>query len=191
VANEQEQSIDRAFFREDEAGNTVFFPWGLPHRGYELPDDTARKKASRSASFLIGSTIAIGVWTAHALQPIVESEGLGAVEILRLLAGPAVALMLVILLYAWRVARLVESVPESRLRVSREERMREAADLVAPWKIAAIGVGLVAMSALVIWLEARLWWLGLLGIACGIGLTVWSILLKRAAGDAAGGGAGS
>jgi hypothetical protein len=89
--------MERAFFREADDGSTVFFPWGLTHRGYQLTD--------------------------------------------------------------------------------------EAAELAEPWKIALIGVVLCGLSAFLTWLQPRAWWLGLLGVALGIGALLWSSLLKRARSD--------
>jgi len=177
----EQRPIDRAFFRESNDGTTVFFPWGLPHRGYRLTSDTAKKKATRAASFLLSAPIAIGVWTAYALRPIVESEGSGLSEILGVLVAPGTALILVIASYSLWASRFVESFPESDLKISREERLREAAKLTEPWKIALIGVLVCGLSALLIWLQPRAWWLGLLGLALGVGALVWSSLLKRAA----------
>jgi hypothetical protein len=114
-----DQPIDRALFRESEDGATIFFPWGLTHRGYRLPDDAAKKKASRAASFLVGSTVALGTWTAYALQPTLEFEGTGAGEVLRALAAPGAVLFLVIAWYFLWASRFVEGFPESDLEVSR------------------------------------------------------------------------
>ena len=179
----EQRPIDRAFFRESNDGATVFFPWGLTRRGYQLTSDTAKKKASRAASFLVSSPIAIGVWTAHALMPIVESEGNGLTEILRVLVAPGTALILVLVSYSLWVSRFVERFPESDLKFSREERLREAAKLAEPWKLALIGVVVCGLSAFLIWLQPRAWWLGLLGVALGVGALVWSSLLRRAAAD--------
>jgi hypothetical protein len=176
----EQRPIDRAFFRESDDCTTVFFPWGLTHRGYQLTGDTEKKKASRAASFLVSSPMAIGVWTAHALMPIVESEGNGATEILRALAAPGSALILALVSYSLWVSRFVGRFPESNLRFSREERLREAAKLVEPWKVALIGVVVCCLSAFLIWLEPRAWWLGFLGVALGAGALLWSSLLKRA-----------
>ena len=61
--------------------------------------------------------------------------------------------------------------------------MREASEVVEPWKVALIGVVLCGLSVLMIWLEPRAWWLGLLGVALGLGALRWSSLLKRAGAD--------
>jgi len=151
----------------------------LTHRGYQLTGDTAKKKASRAASFLVSSPIAIGVWTAHALMPIVESEGNGLTEMLGALVVPGTALILVLLSYSLWVSRFVEDFPESDLRFSRQERLSEAAKLVESWKVALIGVVVCGLSALLIWLQPRAWWLGFLGVALGVGALLWSSLLKR------------
>jgi hypothetical protein len=180
----EQRPIDRAFFREGPDGSTVFFPWGLTHRGYRLPDAIARKRASRAASLMIGSSIAIGGWTAQALQPMLREAG--AREIPEVLAGPGVALLVVFLVYAAWVTRFVEEFPESDLQVSREERLREAAGLAPPRKVALIGVTLCALSALLAGLQPRVWWLGLLGVALGVGALWWSWLLKRASVDPSG-----
>jgi hypothetical protein len=175
--------IERAFFREAEDGTTVFFPWGLTHRGYQLTGEGARKKASRAASLLVSSTITIGTWTAYALQPLLESEVSDLTEILGVLFAPGATLILVVFSYWLWVSRFVERFPASDLIVSREERLREAAELASPRKIALIGVIICGLSAFLIWLQPRAWWLGLLGIALGVGALFWSSLLKRAAAD--------
>lgn len=176
-----EPPIDRAFFREAEGGATVFFPWGLAHRGYRLNDEGDRKKASRAASFLIGSTIAIGTWTAYALQPVFESEAGSPAEVLRVLVAPGAALLLVMLSYWLWVSRFVEALPASDMAVSHEDRLREAAELTSPWKVALIGFIVCGLSALLIWLQPSAWWLGLLGIALGVGALYWGFLLRRVA----------
>lgn len=175
--------IDRAFFREAEDGTTVFFPWGFTHRGYRLTSAGDRKKASRAASILISSTIAIGTWTAYVLQPLLESETGDPAQILRALVAPGAALALVIFGYWLWVSRFVERFLESDLKVSREERLREAAELASPRKVALIGVIMCGLSAFLIWLQPHAWWLGLLGILLGAGTLFWSSLLKHAAGD--------
>jgi hypothetical protein len=177
------KSIDRGFFRESDDGTTVFFPWGLAHRGFELTSDTAKTKASRAASFLVSSSIAIGVWIAHALEPMLESDAAGFTEILGALVAPGAILILVFVSYALWVSRFVERFPESDLKVSREERLREAAKLVEPWKVALVGVVVIGLSTLLVWLQPRAWWLGLLGVALGVGALLWSSLLRRAATD--------
>jgi hypothetical protein len=179
----EQQPIERAFFREAEDGTTVFFPWGLTHRGYRLTDDAAKTKASRAASWLIGSVIGIGTWTAWALQPTLESEGAGLTEILDALVAPGAALLLAFVAYSLWISRFVEQFPDSDLKVSREERLREASEVVEPWKVALVGVVLCGLSVLMIWLEPRAWWLALLGVALGLGALRWSSLLKRAGAD--------
>jgi hypothetical protein len=179
----EQQPFERGFFREADDGTTVFFPWGLTHRGYQLSDEAAKKKASRAASLLIGSVIGIGTWIAHALQSILEFEEADLAEILVALAAPGAALLLAFVSYWLWISRFVEQFPDSDLKVSRDERLREAAELVEPWRIALIGVVICGLSALLIWLQPRAWWLGLLGVALGIGALLWSSLLKRAAVD--------
>jgi len=176
--------IERAFFRKAEDGTTVFFPWGLTHRGYRLTDPAGRKKASRAASLLISSTLAIGTWTAYALQPLLEPEVRPPAEVLRSLAAPGVALVLVLIAYGLWASRFVERLPESDLQLSREERLREAAALVSPRKVALVGVVTGGLSALLIWLQPQAWWLGGLGIALGAGVLCWSVVLARAAAGA-------
>ena len=175
--------MERAFFRETGDGNTVFFPWGLTHRGYQLTDEAAKQTASRAASLLIGSVIGIGTWIAYELQPIFESGEAGLTETLNALAAPGAVLLFAFVSYSLWISRFIEKFPESDLKVSREERLREAAELAEPWKIALIGVVLCGLSALLAWLQPRAWWLGLLGVALGIGALFWSSLLKRAKSD--------
>lgn len=172
--------IDRAIFREAADGTTVFFPWGFTHRGYRLPDAAARKKATRGVSTLVGATIAIGTWTAHRLQALIESGAAGRSEILAALAAPGAALFVVVLCYWLWASRFVEGMRESDLRVSREERLREAAELAKPRKLALIGLAFAGLSGLLIWLQPSAWWLGLAGVGLGLGTLYWSRLLQRA-----------
>lgn len=172
--------IDRALFREAEDGSTVYFPWGLAHRGYRLTDPASRKKASRAASGLVGATVAIGSWTAHALQPLLASDGIGPAAILRAVAVPGGAFLLALVAYWLWAVRFVEGLAESDLEVSREQRLREAAALVGPGRVALIGIVVCLLGALVVWLQPRAWWLGSLGAATGAGLLFWSVLIRRA-----------
>jgi hypothetical protein len=174
-----ERPIDRAFFRRTEAGTTVFFPWGLPHRGYELTDEAARAKASRAASLLIGGTLGIAAWAAHRLERVLASEANGLAEVAGALVAPGAALASVLLVYAWWVGRFVERFPESPLRVSREERLREAAEIAKPWQVALMGVALCALSMVAVWLKPEAWWVGALGVVLGAGLVGWSMALAR------------
>jgi hypothetical protein len=180
---EKQEPIERAFFREADDGTTVFFPWGLAHRGYRMTDEGAKEKASRAASFLIGSVIGIGTWTAYELQPIFESEGVGLAETFNALAAPGTVLLLALVSYALWISRFVEQFLDSDLKVSREERLREASDAIEPRKIALIGVIICGLSSLLIWIQPHTWWLGLLGLALGMGALFWSSLLKRAGSD--------
>jgi hypothetical protein len=174
-----QQPMERAFFREADDGTTVFFPWGLTHRGYQLPDEAAKNKASRAASLWLGSVMGVGTWIAYALQPIFDSEEADLAGTLNALAAPALALLFAFVAYALWISRFVEQFPDSDLQVSRDERLREAAEAVQPWKIALIGVVFCGLSALLIWIQPRTWWLGVLGIALGFGMLLWSSLLKR------------
>ena len=173
--------IERGFFREGEDGATVFFPWGLAHRGYRLTGDAARRSASRAVSLLVASVIAVGTWAAYALQAVIESEATSPADALRALAAPGAGLLLVLFCYAVWVWRFVERFPESDLTFSREERLREAAAQVEPRTVALIGLSVSAMSMLLVWLQPRVWWLGLLGVALGVGTVAWSAALRRAA----------
>ena len=177
----EQPPIDRAFFREAEDGATVFFPWGLTGRGYRLTGESSKKRASRAASLLVTTPIAIGTWIAYELESTFESDTTGLADILAALAAPASVLLIVLVSYYLWVLRFAEDFPESDLRVSREERLREAAEVVKPAKLALIGVGVAGASSFLIWVEPRSWWLGLLGVAVGVGLLIWSWQLKRAA----------
>jgi 4-hydroxybenzoate polyprenyltransferase len=81
------------------------------------------------------------------------------------------------------ISRFVEQFPDSDLKVSREERLREAANAIEPRKVALIGVITCGLSALLIWIQPHTWWLGLLGLALGMGALFWSSILKRAGSD--------
>jgi len=180
---EEREHIERAFFREAEDGTTVFFPWGLAHRGYRLTGEGAKEKASRAASLLLGCVIGVGTWIAYELQPILDSEEAGFAEVLNSLTAPVIVLFLALVAYALWVSRFVERFPDSDLRVSREERLRDASDAIEPRKVALFGSATCGMSALVIWIQPRSWWLGLIGVVMGIGALFWSSLLKRAKSD--------
>jgi hypothetical protein len=173
--------IERAFFRETKDGTTLFFPWGLAHRGHRLPDDAARRTASRATTLLIGSVIAIAGWAAHALEDVVGSDPDGLVESLRALAAPSAALLLAVAAYAVWAWRFVERCPDSAVRIPREERLREAAEIAPPWKVALVGVVTLGMSGLLVALEPRFGWLGGVGGALGAGLVGWAVVLRRAA----------
>lgn len=172
--------IDRAFFREAEDGSVVFFPWGLPHRGYVLRDERDRRRASRAASALVGATIAIGSWTAHRLESLLESAAGETTRILERLGLPGALLLLAIALYWQWAARFVEPLPESGLQLSREDRLREAAELVRPRRLTLIGVAIVALGVCSLWIDPRMGWLAGLAIALGAGLLAWSRVLARA-----------
>lgn len=172
--------IDRAFFREADDGATVFFPWGLTHRGYRLDGERMRARASRGASWLIGATVAVASWAAAALEPALEPESAGPAEALHALALPTAALATVILLYALWAWRFVEGLAESDLQISREERLREAARAVEPWKLALIGGVTCGLGLAVAYLQPHTAWLGLLAVALGIGMVFWSVALRRA-----------
>jgi hypothetical protein len=173
--------IDRAFFRTADDGTTVFFPWGLTHRGYRLPDDAAKRRASRAASMLLAAVMASAIWAGEMLKPIARSDGTGLADIAGGLVWPGAALLLAVLSYAWWASRFVEHFPESDLQVSREERMREAARLADLRKITVVGVVLCVLSAVLVWLQPTTWWLGLLGMALGLLALEWASLLRRAA----------
>lgn len=177
----EQAPIERAFFREAEDGTIVFFPWGLAHRGYRVPDEAARKRASRAASLLISSTLGIGTWIAYAIQPLLEGGASTPIAVVRVVAAPGAALLLVVLSYGSWASRFVERLTESDLVVSREARLREAAELAKPREVALVGVAVCGLSALLVWLQAPARWLGLLGVALGLGVLFWSFVLKRAA----------
>jgi len=178
--------IERAFFREADDGTTVFFPWGLTRRGYRLDGAHARAQAARAASWLIGATVAIASWAATALQPALEPGSAGPAEALSALARPTAALAAAILLYALWAWRFVEGLAESDLQVSREERLREAAHAVAPWKLTLIGVVTGGLGVTLIFVQPHTSWAGLLAVALGIGLVFWSAVLRRAGQRASG-----
>lgn len=176
---EEPKPIERALFRETEDGRTVYFPWGLTGRGFRLTEERTKKSALRAASLLLGSVLAIAAWTAQVLQPLTGPEAEPFSSVAPSLAGPLAALFVVLIGYYLWTSRLVESLPETSFQVSRDERLREAAKLVRPWKITAIGLITIVMSGLVIWLDAGVLWLGLAGLFVGIGLIWWSLQLKR------------
>ncbi len=182
---EQPSPLERGFFREAEDGASVFFPWGLTHRGYRLPDLAAKRRATRAVSLLYASATGIGVWTAHALQPLLQDTAPSFERVLEVAALPAAALVSVLACYWLWVTRVVERCPASDLAVSREERLREAARLAPPWKILAVGVVLCALSAVVVWLRPATFWLTGLGAVFGLGIVAWSRVLARAAARAA------
>lgn len=171
----------RAFFREAPDGAAIFFPWGLTGRGYRLRDVDGKRQAERAASLLLGSVVALGTWGGHALHEAFRSGDPSLVGLARALAAPLGAVVLVLLAYGSWVSRFVESCVPSDLRISREERLREAADLAGPAKVIAIGAILAGLSALLVWLEPQAGWLGALGVVMGVGLALWGRVLQRAA----------
>lgn len=177
----QPNPLERGFFREAPDGVTVFFPWGLARRGYRLDGDAAKQKATRAVSLLMGAVIAVGTWAAHGLQRGLDAEPTSPAEAADALAWPLAALLLAIVGYVLWISRFVERFPPSDLVVSRDERLREAAELAEPRKLALIGVTVLALSLLALWIEPRAWWLAALTGATGAGLAFWSRTLARAA----------
>jgi hypothetical protein len=133
----------------------------------------------------MAAVVAIGGWGGVALHEAFERGDFSAAAALRALARPLAGLALVLLVYALRVSHLVEEFSPSELRLSREERMREAATLSQPRHVVFAGLGLASMSGLVVILESRAWGLGALGMAMGLGLAGWGLRLVRMARDAA------
>lgn len=179
----QPSPLERGFFRRALDGTTVFFPWGLTRRGYRLDGDVARQRAARAVSLLMGGVIAIGTWTAHVLQRVLDAEAASFAEAADALVLPLAALALAIVGYVLWVSRFVERFPPSDLVVSREERLREAAEVAEPRKLALIGGVVVVLGLLALWIEARTWWLGALAVVAGAGLVFWSRVLERAASE--------
>lgn len=176
----EKQPIERGFFRDTEDGATVFFPYGLTHRGYVLPDDAAKKRALRAISLCVMGVMSSAVWLGHVLAEQLPPDGsLGAVG--RAAAGPLALLMGIAALYVLWAWRFTERFPESDLQVPQEERFREAAQHVPPWKVVLLGVGLVAASAVLVWLDPRTpAWFGVLGIVTGLGLVLFAWKLRGA-----------
>lgn len=175
----QPAPIDRAFFRRSPEGATVFFPWGLAHRGYVLPDAAARKRAARAVAAVCGATAALGTWVAHRLVPLVEAESASAGDVTKALAAPLAGLAVVLLAYTSWARRLAERFPASDLQVPREERLREAAHAVAPWQVTAIGIVVCILSALLAWLRPQTRWIALLGVVVGLGTACFGVVLQR------------
>jgi hypothetical protein len=174
--------LEKALFRTTDDGRLIYFPWGLTSRGFRLPDADAKKPAIRAASILLVAVLAIATWTAEVLQPFLEAEPSQAFSG-RALIGPTIALAVVVVGYYWWTARYVEDLPESSFKISRQERLREAARLAEPWKVVAVGAITVVLSLLLVWLRAGAAWLGLAGFLVGVGLIWWGLLLKRSMKD--------
>jgi len=180
--------LERGFFREGDDGAAVFFPWGLEHRGYVLPDEAAKRRARRAVSLMVFAVLAVSAWAAEALRPFVEPGASPPGSLVWALAWPLAALGAVVGVYALWVSRLAERFPESDLRVSRDARLREAALLAPPWKVGLVGLATVAMSVLLVWLDPRAMWLGLAGALTGGALVLWARALQRVAAPRPGAG---
>ena len=178
---EQQSPLERGFFREAEDGAPIFFPWGTAHRGHRLPGRDAKRRALRAVALLFTSVAGVGAWTAQALQPLLRSESPSGERIAGVLALPGAVLVLALAAYALWAVRFVESFPAIAPAVSREERLRDAARAVPPWKIFLVGLILAALSGLVAWLRPQVWWFAWLGIVLGVGLAVWSRVVARVA----------
>lgn len=176
---ERASAIERGFFRKADDGGIVFFPWGLTQRGYRLPGEAARRKAARAASLLIGSVLVAATWGGRALHEVLEREPSSLEGAAGALAAPLGVIAFALLAYWLWVSRFVEGFPASDLRVSREERLQQAAELAPWWNVVLVGGLLAALSALLMVLEPRLRWLGALGIALGLGLAMWGRVLHR------------
>ncbi|MDX1648725.1 MAG: hypothetical protein R3263_02620 [Myxococcota bacterium] len=176
--------VEHGFFRKGPDGRLVFFPWGLSGRGYRVPDAAGERKATRAVRLLIGAILAVGGWGGHALVRAFEDGDVSPAAAARALAAPGAALAAVLVAYAVGVARLVERFPDSDLRVDREARLREAAAVAQPGRVALAGAATAAVSALVVVVEPRAGWLATLGVATGVGMVVWGWRLLRVAREA-------
>lgn len=180
----QTSPLERGFFRETADGVTVFFPWGTAHRGYVLPDAAAARRARRAVSLLFTAVVASAAWLAQGLQPLARHGAPALGDVARVSAWPLAALGVAVAAYALWAARLAERFPESDLRVSREERLREAAAHAEPWKLAVCGAVLAAASLAVAALDPRAGWLGVLGAAMGGVLVLGAWWMRRIAASA-------
>lgn len=183
---ERPDPIEQGFFREGPDGQLLFFPWGLSGRGYRVPDEAGRRRAARAARLLMGAVLAVGGWGGHALLRAFEEGDGSPAAAARALAAPLAGLALVLLAYALGVARLVERFPASDVRTDREARLRQAAAVAEPRRLVLAGAATAALSALLIALEPRAWWLAGLGVATGAGMVAWGRALARVAREAPG-----
>jgi hypothetical protein len=174
----QPSLFERAFFRESPEGGTVFFPFGLTHRGVHLPDEAVVARARRAVALLWGGTMAAAGWTAHALQPLTETSPSWPL-VRGLIAWPLAAFAAVLLGYALWAWRFVERFPPSDLQVSREERLREAAELSNPWGLVALGLGLAVVSGALKMFHPKAGWVAPLGVATGLFLAAFGAVLLR------------
>lgn len=177
----QADAIDRGFFRQVENGSTVFFPWGLSHRGYVLPDSESEVRARRVVSCFLASVVGIGVWAGHVLAERFEDASPTLPELSAALALPGGLLLMTVAVYAAWAMRFVERCAPSDLQLPRETRLREAAELAEPRKLGWAGLALVLLGAVLWWFKPNTGWVSLLAIAIGIAAVVGSVHLDRIA----------
>lgn len=126
--------LTRNLFKIDDAGRTLYFPFGGLGRGYVLPDaETARRIRARVVRAAVALIVA-----AFALAGL----SLGAWEI------PALLLLLGLAeLYAWSLAR---PFPPADLRIGLDEKVGLAARRHGPalmWAFFLTGLALTALFA--------------------------------------------
>lgn len=175
------QAIERGFFRQVEDGVTIFFPWGLSHRGYSLPDCASETRARRVVSFFLASVIGISGWAGHLLAERFGDVPPTLPDLGSALAFPGLVLLATIAAYAAWAMRFVERCSPSDLQLSRETRLREAAERAEPRKLGLAGSVLAILGALLWWLKPSSTWVSLPAIALGIALVAGGVHLSRIA----------
>lgn len=179
----QSEAIERGFFRQAENGAVVFFPWGLSHRGYVLPDFASETRARRVVSFFLASVIGISVWTGHVLAERFEDMPPTLPDLGSAIVLPGLILLAAITAYAAWATRFVERCSPSDLQLPRETRLREAAELAEPRKLGLAGSVLAVLGALLGWFKPSTAWVSLPAIVLGIAVVVAAFHLNRIAKD--------
>jgi hypothetical protein len=133
----------------------VFFPWGLSHRGYVLPDFASATRPRRVVSCFLVSAIGISVWAGHTLAERFEDTPPTLSDLGSALVLPGSILLVILAAYAAWSTRFVERCAPSDLQLSRENRLGEAAELAEPRKLGLAGSVLAVLGALLWWGKPR------------------------------------
>jgi hypothetical protein len=172
---ERPDLVELNHFRESPDGSTVFFPWRLTGRGYILPDDRAKRSASR-----IVRALYMSIFVAAGLAFAVVRNGVPIHEVdfadfVRMFVLGLLFVLVPLGFYVLWLVRTITDLPPSDFRLSREElriqafanvprkEMRKGIFASAVMIAACLGVG---------WFDPAHRWLGAVGIVVfgGLGL---------------------
>ncbi|UCE85259.1 MAG: hypothetical protein JSU66_13040 [Deltaproteobacteria bacterium] len=175
--------IERAHFQRTPDGRSVFYPWSLTGRGYTVPNDDAKQRLVRGlqavyVGAIVTASIAFGIADAgrdgssHSLHDFVRLLGFVVAPVLVCLA-----------FYGVWVARSLEGLPPSDLRISYSELLAERSLDVEP---AELRKGVLATFALLLaagvcaWVEPEAQWILVVCLGLFIAIAALTTAVLRA-----------